>query len=57
MREEELIDTLYSKHVDVLWPIHTFQATPAFQEVHPLFDEEVCILEAGDEIVELLLHV
>ncbi len=41
--------TLYPKDAEVFWSIHEPEATPAFEEVRPLFDEELRILESKGE--------
>ncbi len=41
--------TLYPKDAEVFWSIHEPEATPAFEEVRPLFDEELRRLESEGE--------
>ncbi len=48
-REGVLPGTLYPKDANMFWSIHEFEATPAFEEVRPLFDEELRILESEGE--------
>ncbi len=45
-RGDTLLGTLRVNSVDQPWFIGTFGATPAFEKVRPLFDEELRLLEA-----------
>ncbi len=44
-----LLGTLYPRDAEMFWSVYEFEATPAFEEVRPLFEAELGVVEAEGE--------
>ena len=47
-RGETLLGTLHLRGANMFWSTPSFEATPDFEAVRPLFDGELAIVEADD---------